>query len=163
MFPRFHLFSRLTPRFSALGLGAVSAGALAMAYIAQYGFGLEPCELCLMQRVPYALGAVLAVMVFARPGWARGALAAMGVFFLAGMGIAAFHVGVEQHWWAGLPTCSVKLDASNIDVLRAQILNSARVPCDKIAWEMFGISMAGYNVPTSAVLAAFAFWQARRA
>ncbi|HEY9164284.1 MAG TPA: disulfide bond formation protein B, partial [Magnetovibrio sp.] len=47
-----------TRHFPAL-LAAVGAGALVMAYVAQYGFDLEPCILCLYQRIPYALVAIL--------------------------------------------------------------------------------------------------------
>ena len=75
-----------------------SLGALAVAYTAEYGFGLDPCALCLYQRVPYAVVAVLALsaMVFPADPWRRVALAIAGMALVVGAGIALYHVGVEQ-------------------------------------------------------------------
>jgi len=44
----------------------------------------------------------------------------------------------------------------------AAILAAPIVRCDDIAWSLFGISMAGYNILYSGALGAFALWQARR-
>ncbi len=138
-----------------------AAAALVTAYTAQFGFGLYPCEMCLWQRIPYWVVAAMAL-----PGAfiqnSRAVLAAMGVFFAAGAAIAGFHVGVEQHWWEGLTSCSAKLDMSDYETLRAQIMNAPRARCDAIPWSMFGISMAGYNFIASAGLAGFAFYKARK-
>jgi disulfide bond formation protein DsbB len=65
--------------------------------------------------------------------------------FAAETALAGFHVGVEQHWWEGLSSCSAQLDASDIEALRQQILNGPKARCDDVAWSMFRISMAGYN------------------
>ena len=66
-----------------------------------------------------------------------------------------FHVGVEQGWWEGLLQCSVYtlagVDAA--DFLNTEINVGAPAACDKVAWSMFGISMAGWNVILSALLA----------
>ena len=50
------------PRLIPLAILAASAGALAVAYIAEFVFGLEPCILCLYQRVPYAATGILAIL-----------------------------------------------------------------------------------------------------
>ena len=88
-------------------LGA-SVGAIVMAFTAQYVFGLEPCILCLYQRVPFAITAVLAALAllpFARGRSRRWLMAACGVVFLAGSALAFYHVGVEQHWWSSVTAC----------------------------------------------------------
>ena len=139
----------------------VPAGMLMAAYIAQYGFGLEPCELCLFQRIPYAVAIGLGVISLAVAA-PRALLGLIGLCFLTGMGLAIFHVGVEQHWWQGLSSCSAKLDASDIEKLREQIINGPRARCDDIAWQMFGISMAGYNALASAGLAFAAFFTLKK-
>jgi disulfide bond formation protein DsbB len=90
-------------------------------------------------------------------------LALCGVALLVGGGVAVFHVGVEQHWWTGTPGCGVTATADSIDALRAQIMAAPVVRCDQVAWSLFGISMAGYNILISLVLAAIAFIAARRA
>lgn len=143
------------PRTMILTLSAAAAGVLAAVYIAQYGLGLQPCELCHYQRIPYFAALGLGAASFALK-YPRAVVGAMGACFAAGAALAAFHVGVEQHWWEGLSSCSAFLDASDITKLAEQIKNGPRARCDDIAWSMFGISMAGYNFIVSIALAAAA-------
>jgi disulfide bond formation protein DsbB len=75
--------------------------------------------------------------------------------FGAGALIAGFHVGVELKWWPGLAECAAggTYQASG-DILGA-LSKSMDVPaCDKVAWSMFGISMAGWNMLVSLGLVA---------
>lgn len=158
--------SLLDSRLPVLLLMLASAGTLLAALFFQYVVGLAPCVLCIWQRWPYvavlALGA--AALALGRGRGLRAALLALsGLVLLAGAGIAFFHVGVEQQWWAGTPGCGVTATAGSVDALRAQILAAPVVRCDQVSWSLFGISMAGYNVLISAALAVFAFAAARHA
>lgn len=135
-----------------------SMGSLCFVFIAQFGFNLLPCVLCVYQRWPYAFVIVisLAALVFAKKFGEKlfQLLAALGFAVTAGIG--AFHVGVEQDWWEGMTGCVADTSQSlNITELKAQILSSPIVKCDEIAWELFGISMAGYNVLLASSLAVF--------
>lgn len=148
--------ARLIPGLVAL----LSAGALAAAYVAQYGFGLEPCALCLWQRYPYWAALAIGVLGTAAapvPWLRRASVALAGLAFLAGAGIAGFHVGVEQGWWEGLPGCSGQVVREGMSIEELQQALEARgevVPCDEPAFTFAGISMAGYNLIASAALAA---------
>lgn len=150
-------------RLIPLAILAVSAGALAMAYTAQHVFDLEPCILCLYQRVPFAVAGLLAMIVLAAPlpnGLKAGLVALCGLAFAAGSAIALYHVGVEQHWWisscAGEPATAMSLQ----DML-AQARTKPRRSCDTLNWTFLGLSMATYNVPFSAALAVFSWVGAR--
>ena len=159
-------FDLSAPRISALFLLAASAGSLLAAFFFQYVVGLQPCILCIWQRWPYAVVIVLTILALtaARVPKLRAALLALcGVALLFGGGVAVFHVGVEQHWWTGTPGCGVTATADSIEALRAQIMAAPVVRCDQVAWSLFGISMAGYNILISLALAAVAFLSARRA
>jgi disulfide bond formation protein DsbB len=132
--------------------------ALGFALVSQYGFGLKPCSLCLFQRVPYVVNILIGLIGFYalkdRPRFAVLAVAAAGAVFLAGAGIAFYHVGVEQHWWVSfLEGCRVnfKTTVDSKDFL-AQIMATPAVHCDAVAWSLFGISMAGYNAALSLIL-----------
>lgn len=132
---------------------AISLASLATAWIAQYGFGLEPCYLCLWQRVPFAANAVLMVLAlaFIRSESVRGKILLLaGLFFIANSGIALYHLGVEQAWWAGSAACTAQapLVADVADLLKAMEAPPA-ARCDRANWTMFGVSMAGYNIPYS--------------
>lgn len=139
---------------SPLLLLIASLGSLGAALAFQYIGGLAPCILCLYQRWPYVAVAALAAVTLAlpRPDWLRPALVALcGVALLAGGGIAGFHVGVEQHWWAGTAACEgqVSISQGSIADLRAQLLGAPVARCDQVPWSLFGLSMAGYNVVIS--------------
>jgi disulfide bond formation protein DsbB len=142
-----------------------SVAALAAALIGEYGFGLAPCQLCLYQRVPFCLAIILAILAMRLQGRARAVLFGLcALLFLGNSGLALFHAGVEQHWWVGPASCSAggAGGAQTIEQLMEQLNKPLRLPsCDQIAWSLFGISMAGYNVLLSLGLAAYAGLAAR--
>jgi disulfide bond formation protein DsbB len=148
-----------------LPLLVVAAGVIALgtAFTAQYWGGLQPCVLCVYQRWPYGIAIALGLAALATGGRTRGWLLALaGLTFLAGGGIAVFHVGVEQGWWEGTAQCGATGKADSIEALRAQIMAAPLVRCTDIAWSFAGISMAGFNVIASAILAAVTLAGARR-
>ncbi len=153
----------LTPVGALCAVVAASIVALGGALASQYFGGLAPCILCLYQRVPYAVVIALGLLAWFVPRYAGWALALAALAFLTGGGIAVFHVGVEQHWWEGTQSCTGDSSAAlSVDALRAQIMNAPVVKCDEVQWSLFGVSMAGYNVLASAVLAVFALLAAAR-
>jgi len=158
------IMSRFTLRAVAVMQMAVSVLSLAAAYTAQYGFNLQPCILCLYQRVPFAVVIALSIIGLFVPARAARALVALsGTVFLAGAAIAFFHVGVEQHWWEGTSSCGATLHQGSIEDLRAQIMGAPIVKCDTPAWTLFGVSMAGYNLVMSLGLALASFYAALNA
>lgn len=157
----------------AIGIMAVSLAALASALTAEHVFGLNPCILCLYQRVPYVLTAVigLAGFILARFGKRQSAaiacIALASLLFFLEAGLAFYHVGVELHWWRSFfEACKVSFDDDSGKSLLEIIQSAPAVRCDEIPWQMFGISMAGYNALLSlglGITTAFAaFMQARQ-
>lgn len=135
----------LIPAGMALFSSAMLSGALAF----QHFDGLAPCVLCVYQRYPHALVIILGLAAMAlagrAPATARWLTALGGLVLLAGAGIAFFHVGVEHLWWEGTRECGSNAMPDNLEALKAQLMNQPIVRCTDIAWQMFGISMAGYN------------------
>ena len=123
-----------------------SALMLAGAFAFQYIGGLAPCQLCLWQRWPHAAAVLIGVIAFFIPGRLLPVLGAVAAFATAAIGV--FHVGVEQKWWEGLPSCTASslTGVSGADLLNPDVTIGAVVRCDEIAWQMLGISMAGWNV-----------------
>ncbi len=145
------------------GIFAVSVTALANAYIAEYAFGLEPCILCLYQRVPYAAASVLGLAALFRPSLRSRAVAVAGVVFLVGSAIAFYHVGVEQHWWVSAASCGAGggEGPATVEELRQMLTRGRPVKaCDEVDWTLFGLSMATYNVALSLALATASLWAA---
>ena len=144
-----------------------SIAILAAVFTSQYGFGLRPCQLCLYQRVPYGVTIFLALLALGLRLDAKRTALVLGLCFLAFAadgGLALYHVGVEQHWWAGPTSCSGGLGTvRSVEDLAALLSKPIDIPsCDKVAWSLFGISMAGYNLLASIALAAFSALSARR-
>ena len=139
---------------------AVSLLAIGGALFSQYVGGLQPCELCLLQRWPYYLAIPLAGLGLALFKGGRGAqavLALCALLFLADAGIAAYHVGVEQHWVQGPTACTGSAgSAKTIEELRAQIMAAQPVRCDEPQFALFGVTMAGWNVAATLFLAGIA-------
>ena len=98
-----------TLRLAAGGAAAAGVAALAVALVAQYGFGLRPCVLCIAQRVPFVLAALLglAALTPAAARAQRPLVLLAGLAFLANTALAVYHVGVEDHWWVS-PGCSAE-------------------------------------------------------
>lgn len=146
--------ARSAPLWLALGSGALLLGALAFQYLG----GLAPCVLCLWQRWPHAAVVVIGLVGFFAVGGDRGRAAVsalLALVLIAGVGIAAFHVGVEQGWWEGTAACGGAAAAGGLSAsdLRQQLLSVPVVRCDDVAWAFLGISMAGWNGLASLALA----------
>jgi disulfide bond formation protein DsbB len=153
-------------RLFALALMALSVAVAGSALLFQYVGGLAPCPLCLYQRWPWYAAAALGLLALFLGGRRAGAwvLGLSGLLLVAGAGVALYHVGVEQHWIAGPTACSGVPGgtAETVEALRAQLMGTAPVRCDEIAWSLFGVSMAGWNAILSLAVALFAFWGFRR-
>lgn len=162
------------PGIMFAGFLLVSAAALAIVFVFQFGFGILPCILCLWQRLPHAIAILLGGIGFgltraanpakhpfrATPWAAYAAIAGLLLLdYLANTGLAAFHIGVEQHWWAGTEACTGGAPTGlNADQLSAQLMATPVAHCDQIAWSLFGISLAGFNFILSLALAIAAAW-----
>ena len=129
-----------------------SAALLLGAFGSQYLGGLAPCKLCLWQRWPHGAAVVIGVLAFFVPVPALIWLGALAAATTSGIGF--YHAGVEQGWWEGPTTCtSGPIGGLSSEQLMEQIMNAPLVRCDDIPWELFNISMAGWNALISLALA----------
>ena len=132
------------------GLG--SLGLLIGALLFQYVGDMAPCKMCYWQRYPHVGAIVIAGIIL---------ITGIGVFAVLGLlsalitaGIGGFHAGVEQGWGEGPQSCtSASIDNLSTEELLAQIMSAPMVRCDEIPWQMFGLSMAGWNMVVSICLA----------
>jgi disulfide bond formation protein DsbB len=142
------------PLLTAFASGAMLAGAHAFE---RFG-GLQPCALCLDQRkwhwAVVALSLVALVVLRFKPSFSRLAVLLIGVVLLGSAAMGAYHVAVEQHWVVA--QCDARLNANQS--LTFDVNAPLVVPrCDEIQWQLWGISMAGYNAIISLLLALASF------
>jgi disulfide bond formation protein DsbB len=132
-------------RFVAIMLPfSLLAGAIGSQYIG----GLHPCEMCMWQRWPHlaAIGAALAAIALRRSPLTSATLTVLAALALATSGaIGAFHAGVEYGWWEGLTACATTMQPKAGQSMLDTIMQAKLVRCDVAPWEMFGVSLAGYN------------------
>ncbi len=138
-------------------------GVLGTALGFQYLGGLQPCVLCLYQRWPWGVAIVASLLALAvgnrQPAMPRTLLGLAAAALFIGAGIAAYHVGVEQQWWAGTAACGgVSGQAATVEDLKRQLMATEIVRCDEIAWSFAGISMAGWNMILSLTGAVLLVW-----
>ena len=150
----------------ALIIAAASLAILAAVWIFQ-GLGYQPCELCLTQRYAFYLAAPLAFVTAAfasrsAHGLARAGFALLAAAFVASAALAAYHAGVEYHWWAGPTACTGALTGSlDVNDLVKSLDSVKVVRCDEVQLRIAGLSLAGWNVLASAALALYAALAAR--
>ena len=155
----------LTTRQFAGAVLVASVVVLGAALLSQYWGGLDPCELCLLERWPWWAAIAISALAWLISGRLALAIPAilLTVVFLISAGIAFYHVGVEQHWFAGPSACTASgTAATSIDALRAQLLGKQAVMCDEVQWSLFGVSLAGWNFLASLALAICCAVAARR-
>nr|WP_321984367.1 disulfide bond formation protein B [uncultured Lichenicoccus sp.] len=154
-------------------LGGVAA--LSIAWYAEHRMAMAPCALCLMERWPYRVLALLGVVVILAPGRvARAMVPLLALPLLASIALALTHVGVEQSWWPDpLPQCMAPhfsrlgMGSSMATRLASMPLRPAK-SCDApnrlINW--LPISMATldlfYALTMSVLVAASLAWQRPR-
>ena len=150
---------------AALAIAAVAAATLAGAWFFQLVLDIRPCPLCLEQRYAYYLALPLALVVaFAA---ARGAprqvvLAALAVLLLAALAnawLGAYHAGVEWKFWQGPTDCTGPVGNLGSAGSLLERLDTVKViRCDEVQWRFLGLSLAGYNVLISLLMAMIAAW-----
>lgn len=149
-------------------LGFVALAALAIiatAWAYEIWGGLKPCPLCLQQRYAYyfAIPALILILLFfrdLRQGPGALLLTLVTLAFAANAVLAAYHSGVEWHWWAGPTACSGG-GATDLQTAAGGLLDSLEktrvIRCDEASWRFLGLSFAGWNVIFSLLFAAAAF------
>jgi disulfide bond formation protein DsbB len=154
------------PAFTAsLAVALIAAVTIAGAWFFQLVLEILPCPLCLEQRYAYYLAIPLGALtaIAARTGAPRGlllaGLAILALATLANAGLGAYHSGVEWGFWKGPTDCSgpvVSLGSATDLLSRLDTVKVVR--CDEVQWRFLGLSLAGYNVLISLLMAAVAVW-----
>jgi disulfide bond formation protein DsbB len=140
----------ISVRFLILASGIFSLLTLSGALIGQYVFLLHPCELCIYQRIPYALIALISLPSYFFVKSQKG-LYYIAVFcsllFLVDSGIAAYHTGVEYGFFPAPNACSGGgSEGQSLEEMRAAIMNAPLVSCAQAMSYIFGLSMAAWNM-----------------
>ena len=145
---------------AALAITVVAAATLAGAWFFQLVLDIRPCPLCLEQRYAYYLAIPLGVLVAlaaardAPRGAGRGPCASAAAA-LGNAVLGAYHAGVEWKFWQGPTDCTGPIgNLGSAGDLLARLDTVKVIRCDEVQWRFLGLSLAGYNVLISLLMAA---------
>jgi disulfide bond formation protein DsbB len=154
---------------AALAVAAIAAATLAGAWFFQLVLDIKPCPLCLEQRYAYYLAVPLALLVAiaaardAPRGVVVTGLVLLALAALGNAGLGGYHAGVEWKFWQGPTDCSGPIvDFGRAGGLLQQLDTVKVIRCDEVQFRFLGISLAGYNLLISLLMAAVAAWGAAR-
>jgi disulfide bond formation protein DsbB len=154
---------------AALAIAAVAAATLAGAWFFQLVLDIRPCPLCLEQRYAYYMAVPLGALVALAAS--RGAprpvlLAGLVILVLAALAnawLGAYHAGVEWKFWQGPTDCTGPVgNLGSAGTLLERLDTVKVIRCDEVQWRFLGLSLAGYNVLISLLMAGIAAWGAVR-
>jgi disulfide bond formation protein DsbB len=146
-------------------LGFVAcAGLLAYAYYAQFVLHLEPCPLCIFQRIAvFALGVVFLIAALHDPAplGRRVYAVLLALAALATIGIALRHLYIQSLPPDSVPACGASLDFmlkvfSLSEVLVKVLTGSGE--CAKVTWQFLGLAMPAWVLISAAALGGFGLW-----
>jgi disulfide bond formation protein DsbB len=150
---------------AALLVTLIAAATIAGAWFFQLVLGIVPCPLCLEQRYAYYLAIPLGLLIVlaAKSGAPRPlllvGLAILALAALANAGLGTYHSGVEWGFWKGPTDCSGPvINLGSAADLLSKLDTVKVVRCDEVQWRFLGLSLAGYNVLISLLMAAIAAW-----
>jgi disulfide bond formation protein DsbB len=157
-----------TSRAAAMIIAVLGALTIGGFLFFQHVLGYPPCPLCLDQRMAFYVSVPLAVLLWLGIGHgASRKVVMLGFFAIAAVmfwnsGLSAYHSGIEWKFWSGPPDCSGPINGlgSATDMLR-RLQDIHIVRCDEAAWRFLGLSLAGYDVLVSLLLALVALFGAK--
>jgi len=132
------------------GILAFSILSLAIAYFIQYILGHEPCNLCLIERIPYGLSIILISLMFIIKKNNSFFIVLLILTFVFSFSISFYHLGIEQGFFQESTVCGIKNFSENISKEELlNILSEKTVNCKDVTFRIFGLSLTTINVVIS--------------
>ena len=148
----------LKNKFTLKAVLTFSIFALTTAYFIQYILNHKPCNLCLIERIPYLAAIVLISLIFILNKFEKIISLIVGLFFIFGAIISFYHFGIEQGFFNESLVCDLnnKNKASSTQDLLKQ-LEEQTVSCKDVTFKVLGLSLATFNTIISIILSAIMF------
>ena len=121
--------------------------ALISAYFIEYVLGHQPCNLCLIERIPYGIAIILTLIIFLLKKNEKFLILLLILTFIFSFLISFYHYGIEQGFFQESAVCGVKDYNENItkeDLLKQ--LNKKNVSCKDVTFRIFGLSLTSINI-----------------
>ena len=135
------------------GILAFSILTLSIAYFIQYVLGHKPCNLCIIERIPYIAAIILISLIFILNRYQKIISSLILIFFIFGAVVSFYHFGIEQGFFSESLVC----DLGNSQPLnKEELLNQLKmveiISCKDVTFRFLGLSLATINTIISIIL-----------
>ena len=131
----------------------ISLVSIISAYFIEYALGHQPCNLCLIERIPYILSIVLILINFRFKKTEKFLILFLILIFVFSFLISVYHFGIEQGFFEESSLCSLKNDSNIISKEELlKILNERTISCKDVTFRIFGLSLTSVNIFISLII-----------
>ena len=130
-----------------------SVFALIAAYFIQYVLGHQPCNLCLIERIPYILTIIIITLILIFKKFEKFFLLLLTLIFVAATLISFYHFGIEQGFIKESLVCDLEAQTNNLtkeDLLKE--LKTKTISCKDVTFKIIGLSLTSINIIISLIL-----------
>ena len=131
----------------------ISIIALRSAFFIEYILGHQPCNLCILERIPYFLAIIVILLNYKFIEFEKFFILFLTIIFLFGTVLSLYHLGIEQGLIQESLVCDLK-NGSNL-LSKEEILKQLQeksVSCKDVTFKMFGLSLTSYNILISILI-----------
>ena len=140
------------------GILAFSILSLSIAYFIQYVLGHKPCNLCIIERIPYIAAIILISLVFILNRYQKIISSLILIFFIFGAVVSFYHFGIEQGFYSESLICELtNNNPLNKEDLLNQLKKAEIVSCKDVSFRFLGLSLATINTIISLALSGIMF------
>ena len=121
--------------------------ALSAAYFIEYILGHQPCNLCLIERIPYAISIIIIVICLFTQKFEKITLIILSITFFAAALLSFYHFGIEQGFIKESLVCDLNNPGNELSI--EALLNQLKempISCKNVTFRIFGLSLATFNV-----------------
>ena len=131
----------------------ISSISLILAFLIEYILGHQPCNLCLIQRIPYALTIILIILYFFQKKNEYFVILLLIIIFFFSFTLSFYHFGIEQGFFKESTVCGLKNEINAIS--KEEILKQLQVKtvsCKDVTFRIFGFSLTAFNMILNLIL-----------
>ena len=128
---------------------------LIVAYFIQYVLGHQPCNLCLIERIPYTVSIIIISIYLFFKRFEKISLIILSLIFFSSALLAFYHFGIEQGFIKESLVC--ELGVTSTELSKEALLNELKempVSCKDVTFKILGLSLATFNIFISLILGA---------
>ena len=147
------MYLNLNNKLILNGILAFSILTLSIAYFIQYVLGHKPCNLCIIERIPYIAAIILISLIFILNRYQKIISSLILIFFIFGAVVSFYHFGIEQGFFSESLVCDLGNSRPlNKEDLLNQLKKTEIVSCKDVTFRFLGLSLATINTVISLIL-----------